>query len=218
MKIELKFENPVIDVRIFAEDRVFTLSNLTALFNYSATFALGYFVSIYLQVAQGLNSQTAGLVMMMQPILMAVFSPWTGRMSDRVPAYKLASSGMAVCALTLLFFAFAYVGMPIWAVCIALAAAGFGIALFSSPNTNVIMSCVPPQKFAVANSIISTMRTSGQTIGMAIITLVVSGTIGNVSLYEVPAADLIRTMHICFFIFTGLCVLGIFMSMQRRKA
>ena len=218
VKIELKFENPVIDVRIFAEDRVFTLSNLTALFNYSATFALGYFVSIYLQVAQGLNSQTAGLVMMMQPILMAVFSPWTGRMSDRVPAYKLASSGMAVCALTLLFFAFAYVGMPIWAVCIALAAAGFGIALFSSPNTNVIMSCVPPQKFAVANSIVSTMRTSGQTIGMAIITLVVSGTIGNVSIYEVPASDLIRTMHICFFIFTGLCILGIFMSMQRRKS
>lgn len=218
VKIELKFENPVIDVRIFAEDRVFTLSNLTALFNYSATFALGYFVSIYLQVAHGLNSQTAGLIMMAQPVLMAIFSPWTGRMSDRVPAYKLASSGMAVCALTLLFFAFASAEMPLWTVCIALAAAGFGIALFSSPNTNVIMSCVSPQKFAVANSIVSTMRTSGQTIGMAIITLVVSGTIGNVSLYDVPAADLIRTMHICFFIFTGLCVLGIFMSMQRRKA
>lgn len=218
VKIELGFENPVIDVRIFAEDRVFTLSNLTALFNYSATFALGYFVSIYLQVAHELNSQTAGLIMMAQPVLMAIFSPWTGRMSDRVPAYKLASAGMSVCALTLLFFAFATETMPLWVVCVALAAAGFGIALFSSPNTNTIMSCVPPQKFAVANSIVSTMRTSGQTIGMAIITLVVSGTIGNVSLYEVPAAHLIRTMHICFFIFTGLCILGIFMSLQRRKS
>ena len=218
IKIELGFENPVIDVRIFAEDRVFTLSNLTALFNYSATFALGYFASIYLQVAQGLNSQAAGLVMMTQPVFMALFSPWMGRMSDRLPAYKLVSGGMAVCALTLLFFGFTQVHTPIWAIVLALAAAGFGIALFSSPNTNVIMSCVPPQKFAVANSIVSTMRTSGQTIGMAIITLVVSGTIGNVSLYEVPAADLIHTMHICFFIFTGLCILGIFMSLQRRKS
>ena len=217
VKIELGFKNPVIDVRIFAEDRVFTLSNLTALFNYSATFALGYFASIYLQVAQGLNSQMAGLVMMTQPVFMAIFSPWMGRMSDRVPAYKLVSGGMAVCAMTLLFFGFTQVHTPVWAIVIALAAAGFGIALFSSPNTNVIMSCVPPQKFAVANSIVSTMRTSGQTIGMAIITLVVSGTIGNVSLYEVPAANLIHTMHICFFIFTGLCILGIFMSLQRRK-
>ena len=218
VRIELRFENPVIDVRIFAEDRVFTLSNLTALFNYSATFALGYFDSIYLQVVQVLSSQTAGLVMMMQPILMAVFSPWTGRMSDRVPAYKLASSGMAVCALTLLFFAFATAGMPIWAVCIALAAAGFGIALFSSPNTNVIMSCVPPQKFAVANSIVSTMRTTGQTMSMAVITIIVSATVGNISLYEVPQAELMHTMHICFFIFTALCIMGIFMSLQRRKS
>lgn len=216
--IELKSKNPVIDVRIFAEDRVFTLSNITALFNYSATFALGYLVSIYLQVGHGLTSQTAGLIMIAQPLLMAVLSPQTGKWSDRVPAYKLASGGMAVCALALLFFAFAQNDTPLWAVCAALAVAGVGIALFSSPNTNVIMSCVSPQKFAVANSIVSTMRTTGQTMGMAIITIVVSATVGNTSLYEVPQAALIHTMHIGFFIFTGLCIMGIFMSLQRRKS
>ncbi len=216
--IELKSKNPVIDVRIFAEDRVFTFSNITALFNYSATFALGYLVSIYLQVGHGLTSQTAGLIMMAQPVLMAVFSPWTGKMSDRVPAYKLASSGMAVCAITLLFFAFAQISTPLWTVCAALAIAGVGIAMFSSPNTNVIMGCVPPSKFAVANSIVSTMRTTGQTMSMAVITIVVSATVGNISLYDVPQAELMHTMHICFFIFTALCFLGIFMSLQRRKS
>ena len=124
---------------------------------------------------------------------------------------------MALCALTLLFFAFAGEEIPVWAVWIDLAVAGTGIALFSSPNTNVIMGCVPPAKFAVANSIVSTMRTTGQTIGMAIITLVVNGTVGNVSLYEIPAENLVHTMHIGFLIFTGLCILGIFMSLQRRK-
>jgi MFS family permease len=197
---------------------VFTLSNITALFNYSATFALGYLVSIYLQVGHGLTSQTAGLIMIAQPLLMAVLSPQTGKWSDRVPAYKLASGGMAVCALALLFFAFAQNDTPLWAVCAALAVAGVGIALFSSPNTNVIMSCVSPQKFAVANSIVSTMRTTGQTMGIAIITIVVSATVGNTSLYEVPQATLIHTMHIGFFIFTGLCIMGIFMSLQRRKS
>ena len=218
VRVELKSNNPVIDVRIFAEDRVFTLSNITALFNYSATFALGYLVSIYLQVGHGLTSQAAGLIMIAQPLLMAVLSPQTGKWSDRVPAYKLASGGMGVCSLALLFFAFAQASTPLWAVCAALAVAGVGIALFSSPNTNVIMSCVPPSKFAVANSIVSTMRTTGQTMGMAIITIVVSATVGNTSLYEVPQAALLHTMHIGFFIFTGLCILGIFMSLQRRKS
>lgn len=216
-RIELRAENPIIDVRIFAEDRVFTLSNLTALFNYSATFALGYLVSIYLQVAHGFTSQTAGLIMIAQPVMMAVLSPRTGRMSDRIPAYKLASAGMGICGLTLLFFAFAGISTPIWLVCIALGIAGVGIAFFSSPNTNVIMGCVPPSRFAVANSIVSTMRTTGQTVGMAIITLVVSATVGNVSLYDVPPLDLIHTMRIAFLIFTALCLLGVFMSLQRRK-
>jgi len=216
--IELKSKNPVIDVRIFAEDRVFTFSNITALLNYSATFALGYLISIYLQVGQGLTSRTAGFIMIAQPIVMAVLTPKTGKMSDQIPAYKLASCGMGVCSLTLLFFGFAQVSTPLWAVCAALGAAGVGTAMFSSPNTNVIMGCVPPSKFAVANSIVSTMRTTGQTIGMAIITIVVSATLGNISLYDVPQADLMRTMHICFFIFTALCILGIFMSLQRRKS
>ncbi len=216
--IELRSANPVIDVRIFAEDKVFTLSNLTALFNYSSTFALGYLLSIYLQVAQGMTSRAAGIILISQPVVMAVLSPKMGKLSDKIPAYKLASAGMAFCAASLLFFAFAQVNTPVWAVCVALGFAGLGTAFFSSPNTNVVMSCVPPSKYAVANSILSTMRTTGQSTGMAIITLVVSAIVGNVSLYDVPAADLIHTMHIGFLIFTALSVLGIIMSMQRRKS
>ena len=53
---------------------------------------------------------------------------------------------------------------------------------------------------------------------MAVITIVVSATVGNISLYDVPQAELMHTMHICFFIFTALCFLGIFMSLQRRKS
>ena len=100
----------------------------------------------------------------------------------------------------------------------ALFIAGIGIALFSSPNTNVIMSRVDPSEFSVANSILSTMRTTGQSTGMAIVTIVVSATVGNVSLYEVPTEDLVKTMHIGFTIFAVLCAMGIFMSLQRKKA
>ncbi|MCB6994451.1 MFS transporter [bacterium 210820-DFI.6.37] len=217
-RTELKAENPVIDVRIFRGDRTYTLSNITALFNYSATFALGYLVSIYLQVVLGLSSQTAGFILISQPFFMAVLSPKMGKMSDRVAPYKLASAGMGLCALSLLFFAFIHARTPVWMIVIALSVAGIGISLFSSPNTNVIMSCVPPAKFGVANSILTTMRTTGQSSGMAIIMLVVSGTVGNISLYDIDSGDLVRTVHIAFIIFTVLCAAGIFMSLQRKRS
>lgn len=216
VRAELKAQNPMIDVRIFASNMTYTLSNLTALFNYSATFALSYLVSIYLQVVMGFSSQTAGFVLITQPLFMAILSPRMGKLSDRVAPYKLASFGMSLCALSLLFFGFIKDSTPLVMVILALAVAGIGIAFFSSPNTNVIMSCVPPAKFGVANSILATMRTTGQSSGMAIITLVVSGTIGNTSLYQVSPEQLINTIHIAFLIFTGLCAAGIFMSMQRK--
>lgn len=216
--VELKAENPVIDVRIFASDRTYTLSNITALFNYSATFALGYLVSIYLQVVLGFSSQTAGFILISQPFFMAILSPKMGKISDRIAPYKLASAGMGLCALSLLFFAFIHSETSIWMIIGALSVAGIGISLFSSPNTNVIMSCVPPEKFSVANSILATMRTTGQSSGMAIIMLVVSGTVGNTSLYDIHSDDLIHTVHIAFIIFTVLCVAGIFMSLQRKKS
>lgn len=216
VKTELASQNPMIDVRIFASNMTYTLSNLTALFNYSATFALGYLISIYLQVVAGFSSQMAGIVLITQPLFMAVLSPRMGKLSDRVAPYKLASAGMGLCAVSLLFFVFIKAATPLVFVIIALAVAGIGIALFSSPNTNVIMGCVSPAKFGVANSILATMRTTGQSSGMAIITLVVSGTIGNISLYEVSAQQLIGTIHIAFIIFTCLCTAGIFMSLQRK--
>ena len=218
VRTELKSENPVIDVRIFASNRTYTLSNLTALFNYSATFALSYMVSIYLQVVLGFSSQTAGFVLIAQPFFMAVLSPRIGRLSDKVAPYKLASGGMGLCALSLMFFAFIRPEINVWFIAASLSLAGVGIAFFSSPNTNVIMGCVPPAKFGVANSILATMRTTGQSAGMAVITLVVSGTVGNASLYDVSAGDLINTMHIAFIIFTVLCAAGIFMSLQRKKS
>jgi len=216
VKVELASNNPMIDVRIFASNLTYTLSNLTALFNYSATFALSYLVSIYLQVVVGLSSQMAGIVLITQPFFMAVLSPRMGKLSDKIAPYKLASLGMGFCAVSLLFFVFIQNSTPLVFVIIALAVAGVGIALFSSPNTNVIMGCVPPAKFGVANSILATMRTTGQSSGMAIITLVVSGTIGNVSLYEVSAEQLIGTIHIAFIVFTCLCAAGIIMSLQRK--
>lgn len=216
VKNELRAENPIIDVRIFAGNMTYTLSNLTALLNFCATFAIGYLLSIYLQVVLGYSSRAAGLILITQPIFMAALSPIMGKLSDKLSAYKMATVGMALCTVSLLFFAFLNKETSTIMVILALAVIGIGVAFFSSPNTNMIMGCVPTSKFAVANSILATMRTTGQSCAMAIITIVVSGTIGDVDLYELSSGQLINTIHVSFIVFTVLCAIGIAMSMQRK--
>ena len=214
---ESRVENPVIRISMFTKDRAFTFSNIAALLNYGATYAISYLMSIYLQVIMGYSSQVAGFILIAQPLMQALFSPMMGKLSDRIPPYKLATAGMSFCVVGLSLFAMVGIETSIIFVIGALMLSGFGFALFSSPNTNAVMSCVEPKDYSIANSILSTMRTIGQSSSMAVVTIVVGTKMGSQALTEANPAVLVNTMHTIFAIFIVLSIIGVWMSMQRRK-
>lgn len=215
--VELRQTEPVIRVSMFTESAAFTLSNLAALLNYGATYAISYLMSIYLQVIMGFSSQTAGLILIAQPVMQALFSPIMGKLSDRIAPYKLASLGMGFCTGGLVMFSFVGISTSLWFIVLALIFSGFGFGLFSSPNTNAVMSCVKKEDYSVANSILATMRTVGHTSSMAVVTIVVGFTLGNTTLDAAAPADLVSTMRTAFQVFIILCVAGVFMSLKRGK-
>ena len=81
---EWHISSPVLPVRIFAGNRVFSFSSLAAMLNYCATFGISFLLSIYLQRIMGLNARDTGLILLMQPVFMAVLSPLTGTLSDKI--------------------------------------------------------------------------------------------------------------------------------------
>ncbi|MDE8731932.1 MFS transporter [Eubacteriales bacterium DFI.9.88] len=214
---ELKIKNPVVQVRIFKSNLAYSFSNLAALLNYGATFAIGYLMSIYLQVVMGYSSQAAGFILIAQPALMAILSPYTGRLSDRISPFKLASFGMGLCAAGVLIFAFVGMNTPLWVIIGALVITGIGFAFFSSPNTNAVMACVEAKDYGVASSILATMRSIGHTSSMVIVTVIVSRYMGSQALSDAQPELLIRTMHTAFLIFAGICATGVFISLKRKS-
>ena len=133
---EIKAENPVLDINLFRNNRIFAFSNLAALINYSATFAVGFLLSLYLQYIKALSPQNAGLILTSQPVVMTIFSPYAGRLSDRFEPRIIASAGMALTDVSLLLFIFLNDKTSLEFVVARLILLGFGFALFSSPNTN----------------------------------------------------------------------------------
>lgn len=214
---ELKVNNPIVELRLFANNLSYTFSNIAALLNYGATFAIGYLLSIYLQIVMGYSSQMAGIILIAQPVIMAALSPFAGKLSDRFSPFKLASFGMTSCAVSLLVLSFISEAFPLWAIIAALIIAGIGFAFFSSPNTNAIMACVDKSEYGVASSLLATMRNIGHTSSMAIVTVVVGIYMGNQALAEAEPELLIRTMHASFLIFTGICAVGTIFSLKRKE-
>ncbi|MBC2723020.1 MAG: MFS transporter, partial [Desulfosporosinus sp.] len=179
---ETKISNPLLPVRMFMSNRSFTFSNLAALINYSATFALTFLMSLYLQNVQTIGISQSGLILLSQPILMAALSPLAGRLSDRINSQILASLGMAITTLGLFFFIFLDEKTSILLVIINLAFIGLGFAFFSSPNSNAVMSSVDRTLYGVASSTLGTMRLLGQTLSMTIVALITSLGMKNLTL------------------------------------
>jgi len=212
---ESRCADPLLDLWLFRHNRVFALSNLASFINYSATFAVGFLVSLYLQYIKGYSAESAGLVLVAQPALQALVSPWAGRLSDRVEPRLVASTGMAMGSLGLGLLVFLGRGTSIVFLVPVLALLGLGFALFSSPNTNTIMSSVEPQHYGLASATLATMRTAGQMFSMAVAMLVFALVIGPVQITPDRYDAFLQATRLAFIIFAVLCVAGTFASLAR---
>ena len=214
---ENRAESPVLDMRLFRRNLVFALSNLSALINYAATYALSFLLSLYLQYIKGLSPRTAGLIMLGQPVVMAVFSPLAGRLSDRVEPRIVASAGMAMSATGLFLTAFLSDQTPLAAIVAILVLCGLGFALFSSPNTSAIMGSVPRRQYGVASATTGIMRLIGQMLSMGIAALIIALYVGEVQITATQHSAFLRAFQTGFFLFAALCCAGILASLSRGK-
>lgn len=215
VKWETKAESPVLDINLFRNNRVFAFSNLAALINYSATFAVTFLLSLYLQYIKKLTPENAGLVLVSQPIVQAFFSPYAGKLSDRTEPRIVASIGMALTAMGLFLFIFLDEKTTLVFIVGSLVLLGFGFALFSSPNTNAVMSSVENRLYGVASGTIGTMRMLGMVLSMGITILIFSTYIGKVQITSEYYPLFLRCVRMAFTFLGVLCFGGILASLAR---
>jgi EmrB/QacA subfamily drug resistance transporter len=210
--------NPILHVELFERNRVYAFSNLAALINYSASFAVTFLMSLYLQYIKALTPQAAGLVLVWQPVMMTLFSPFAGRLSDRIESRVVASWGMALTTAALVVFIFLGPGTSRLVIVANLMLLGFGFALFSSPNTNAVMCSVESRLYGVASATLATMRATGQMLSMGIAMLLFAVNIGGAAITPERYGGFLTSVRTAFIIFAILSCAGIFSSLARGNA
>jgi len=210
-------KQPVFNINVFLENRVFKLSSLSALINYSATFAISFMLSLYLQYVRGLSPRDAGFILIVQSLTQAIVSLVSGRLSDKHSPTVLATSGMAVIFIGLIGLCFITESSSLYSIIIFMAFLGFGFGLFSSPNTNIIMSSVDKKDYGMASATTGTMRLTGQAFSMGIAMMTISLFVGNVPISPDVHEQLTHSMRVTFVICAVLCLFGIYASSVRGK-
>jgi len=208
---------PVFDVSLFRENRTFAFSSLAALLNYSATFAVTFLMSLYLQYIKGLSPQAAGMVLMAQPLMMAIFSPLAGRLSDHVEPRLLATGGMMITVAGMVVFTQLHTGTALGGIIANLVLLGFGFALFSSPNMSAIMGAVAKEHYGLASGAVATMRLMGQLASMAIATVVLALLVGQQAIAPQNYDRFLLSIRIVFTLSALLCAIGVYFSLLRGR-
>ena len=185
--------------------------------NYSATFAITFILSLYLQYIKGFDPSMAGLVLIVQPLTMAACSPIAGKLLDRIEPQKIASVGMGVTAVGLLGLTAIGFQTSLTYIVSDLLIIGLGFGLFSSPNMNAIMSSVDRKSYGIASGVLGSMRMLGQMFSMGIATLAFSLTMGRTPITPKLYPAFLKSVDAVFTVCAVLCILGIFASLARGK-
>jgi EmrB/QacA subfamily drug resistance transporter len=214
---EMRVDSPLLDMDLFRKNTVFAFSNLAALINYGATFAVAFLLSLYLQHIKGFSPQLTGLVLVSMPVVQTVFSPLAGKLSDKVEPRLIVSAGMAFTTVGLLLLRFLDKETSLVYILVSLAILGFGFALFSSPNVNAIMSSVAQKSYAIASATLATTRQMGMMLSMGVVMLIFTLHMGGTEIKPENYPDFLGSVRTAFDVFTVLCFGGIFASLARGK-
>ncbi|PWR76011.1 MFS transporter [Methanospirillum stamsii] len=212
---ELHQKTPLINLKTFQRNRTFLFSNIAAMINYAVVFAVSFLVSLSLQYNRGFDPATTGLILLAQPLVQMVVSPLAGRLSDSVEPAIIATIGMGMTTIGLFILLIMLPGSSVLFVLAGLAVLGLGYGLFSSPNTNAIMSSVHVRDLGMASGMVSTMRYIGQIISLAIAMMVFSIIIGTVEITPAVYEELMKSTTIILEIFIVLGLIGIVTSYVR---
>ena len=180
MTTERRVESPILDLDLVLKNRLFAAANTAALLNYMALYGISLLTAIYLELVQDRSASLTGWLLLSMPLLMAVLSPFSGRLSDRIGSRVLASGGMVAIALGMVLLALNPESAPLWRVAACLAVVGFGMAAFSAPNTSAVMGSVRRDQLSQASAFLSTMRTSGQALSVALLGGIAASQLGAV--------------------------------------
>jgi EmrB/QacA subfamily drug resistance transporter len=208
LRIEKKLKYPLLKTSIF-KNTIFTISILSILIINLGTTAMTFLLSLYLQYLKLLSPNAVGIILVLQPLTVAILSPFAGRLSDKIDTRIITSVGMVITTIGLFSFTFLNENTSLSSILLGLILVGTGLALFSSPATNAAMNSVGKKIYGTASATVSTMVFTGQVLSMGVVILIFTTYLGNVQIIPQYYPLFLKSADIAFIVYTAVCFVAI---------
>ena len=214
---ELRQKYPVFNVKIF-KNRSFTSYNIAGFCGYFAVTVVTTILNYHFQYIKGWDPETAGLILIISPIIMSITAINAGRLSDKYHPQKIALIGMTISIFAFILLSLVNANTSLHIIIIAMILQALGMGLFSSPNMNAIIRSVSKDNITDATGALITMRSVGQTMSLSLITLVFSWIMGNLELSSKYAQMIVQSSQTICVICALACIVGAIVSIIEIKS
>jgi len=167
IRVEHRSPEPMLDLSLFRVP-LFSMTTISAILNYICVYSVIFLMPFYLIQGRGMNSAQAGLLLTIEPILMAITAPISGALSDRIGSRLPGMLGMAIMGIGLFLLSRLGPNSPLWLVGLDLGITGFGTGAFISPNTSALMGAAPRSRQGIASGVQGTARNLGMVLGIGL--------------------------------------------------
>ena len=212
--IEKKVPSPMLDLRLF-NNQLFSASVASAVVNYICVNSSLFLMPFYLIQGLGYSPSRAGLILSIQPIIMALVAPLSGTLSDRFGTRIPTTLGMSI--ITVSLFLLSRIGPTTQSISliVTLALLGLGIGIFISPNNSALLGSAPQNRQGIAAGILATARNVGMVLGVglagAIFTTTLNGSNPENNL------TLFKAVHYSFLAAMVAAMLGVLISLIKGE-
>jgi EmrB/QacA subfamily drug resistance transporter len=165
--LEMRQRLPMLDLSLFRSG-TFAGANLVAILVTLAMFGIFVFFPIYMQTFRGWSPIQAGAALLPWTVMIVIFAPIAGKLSDRVGSRWLISAGMTTVAACCLLLSTINLHSSFWNLLPAFILGGLGMSFVMTPMSAAVMGAAPVAKAGVASGVLNTFRQVGVALGIAI--------------------------------------------------
>ena len=212
---------PMLDLNIF-KNKLFSLSIFCAVISFSAVSCYTLILPFYLQELMQMSPELCGIIMLALPLVLALVSPISGHLSDKIGSEVLTLIGLIVISATFILMSlFYYQNTAIFVIILLMGVMALGTGMFQSPNTSLIMSTVPKNKLGIAGSINALARNVGMVVGVSFTSILLWGFASHNAGYKMLTYSpenpdsFVYGMHWVFVIEAGICMIGVVLTAIR---
>ena len=204
-------------VRLYAvkANRIYFYSILAAFSAYGAVFPSLFTISLLLQYVLGLSPEGAGNILLLQALAMAMTAPMAGRIADATGSRTIATMGCLIVMIMFVWLCTVTAATPIWMIGTNQFILGFGMGLFSTPNSSAAMRSLTSTNLGIASALVNLSRTLGQIFGIGFVMLMIAIFIGEQELTPETYPDLLFCIRASFVLSVVLAVGAMYFSWMR---